>query len=71
MIERIEERFGIKAGETTRDGLFTLETVNCLGACALAPVIVVDGNYHGKASVQNVDTILDQYQKEQESIQVG
>jgi NADH-quinone oxidoreductase subunit E len=65
VLERIEERLGIKAGETTPDKLFTLETVNCLGACALAPIVVIDGHYHGKATVQKVDTVLDQYQQEQ------
>ncbi len=65
VLERIEERLGIKAGETTEDKLFTLETVNCLGACALAPIVVIDGHYYGKAGVQKVDTIMDQYQQEQ------
>lgn len=63
VLKRIEDRLGIKSGETTEDNKFTLETVNCLGACALAPIMVVDGNYHGQATVQKVDTILDKYQK--------
>lgn len=45
ILEEFERKLGIKAGETTKDGLFTLETVNCLGACALGPVVVVDGEY--------------------------
>lgn len=63
VLTRIEDRLGIEAGETTEDNMFTLETVNCLGACALAPIIVVDGNYHGQTTVQKVDSILDKYQK--------
>ncbi len=63
VLTRIEDRLGIAAGETTEDNMFTLETVNCLGACALAPIIVVDGNYHGQTTVQTVDSILDKYQK--------
>jgi NADH-quinone oxidoreductase subunit E len=63
VLNRIEDRLGIVAGETTEDNMFTLETVNCLGACALAPIMVVDGNYHGQTSVQKIDSILDKYQK--------
>ena len=62
---RLEDRLGIKAGETTEDEMFTLETVNCLGACALAPIVVVDGDYHGQISVQKVDALLDKYQQEE------
>jgi NADH-quinone oxidoreductase subunit E len=50
--------------------MFTLETVNCLGACALAPILVVDGNYHGQTTVQKVDSILDKYQKETASEEI-
>ncbi|MEM2868846.1 MAG: NAD(P)H-dependent oxidoreductase subunit E [Thermoplasmata archaeon] len=46
VLETIERRLGIKPGETTPDGLFTLETVNCLGACALGPVVLVDEEYY-------------------------
>jgi NADH-quinone oxidoreductase subunit E len=63
VLKRIEDRLGIEAGETTEDNMFTLETVNCLGACALAPIMVVDGNYHGQTTIQKVDSILDKYQK--------
>lgn len=65
VLSRIEDRLGIKAGSTTPDNMFTLETVNCLGACALAPIIVVDGEYYGQTTVQKVDTILDKYQQEE------
>ena len=64
VLKRIEDRLGIEAGKTTDDNMFTLETVNCLGACALAPIMVIDGNYHGQTTVQKVDSILDKYQKE-------
>ncbi|MCP5105874.1 MAG: NAD(P)H-dependent oxidoreductase subunit E [bacterium] len=63
ILQRIEDRLGIKAGATTPDNMFTLETVNCLGACALAPIIVVDGEYYGQTSIQKVDAILDKYQE--------
>ncbi|MGC9367365.1 MAG: NADH-quinone oxidoreductase subunit NuoE [bacterium] len=68
VLKRIEDRLGITAGHTTEDKLFTLETVNCLGACALAPIIVVDGQYYGKTSVQKVDSILDKYQQSEERL---
>jgi NADH-quinone oxidoreductase subunit E len=63
VLGRIEDRLGIKAGCTTPDNMFTLETVNCLGACALAPIVVVDGEYYGQTTVQKVDGILDKYHK--------
>jgi len=61
VLERIQDRLGIRAGHTTADNMFTLETVNCLGACALAPIVVIDGRYYGQTTVRNVDTILDKY----------
>jgi NADH:ubiquinone oxidoreductase subunit E len=67
VLKRIEDRLGINAGFTTEDNMFTLETVNCLGACALAPIVVVDGEYYGQTTVQKVDAILDKYQKAEES----
>ncbi len=58
VLERLESKLGIKAGGTTRDHLFTLETVNCLGACALGPIVVTDGEYSGQMTVQKTDTLL-------------
>lgn len=46
MLDEVAGQLGIQPGDTTDDGLFTVETVNCLGACALGPVVVVDGVYH-------------------------
>ena len=45
MLDEVQGQLGVKAGETTDDGLFTVERVNCLGACALGPVVVLDGVY--------------------------
>jgi len=50
LIDGVERVLGIKPGETTGDGEFSLELVNCLGACALAPIMVVDGKYYGKVT---------------------
>lgn len=65
VLSRIEERLQIKAGETTEDNEFTLETVNCLGACALAPIVVIDGQYYGQTTVNKVDTLLNKYCEEE------
>jgi len=59
VVEELERQLGIKAGETTQDGEFTLETVNCLGACALGPVVVIDGRYFSKVARSRVRQLLD------------
>lgn len=63
VVEEIERKLGVKAGETTEDGKFTLETVNCLGACALGPLVVVDGEYHGKMNPRKMSRLLEQYKE--------
>ncbi len=60
--ERIEETLGIESGETTDDLRFTLEEVACIGACALAPVIMINDDPHGRLSPDKVKDILDNYQ---------
>ena len=60
ILERLETKLNIKSGETTRDLLFTLETINCLGACALGPIVVTDGEYSGQMTLQKVDKLLKQ-----------
>ena len=61
ILEKAEQALGVKAGETTEDMKFTLETVNCLGCCALGPVIVVDGEAHGKLPLTKVEATLKAY----------
>ena len=61
ILDRVEEALKIKAGETTEDMNFTLRRVNCLGCCALGPVIVVDGDYYGKMITSKVGDILKKY----------
>ena len=63
LLDALERALGIKAGETTKDGLFTVETVNCLGACAIAPVMVVDGQYHPKVMPDMIEAILKTYRR--------
>jgi NADH-quinone oxidoreductase subunit E len=61
LLSRTEERLGISAGGTTRDRRFTLETVNCLGCCAVGPLMVVDGDYHGEMSPTRVEAVIKEY----------
>lgn len=61
VLQKIEREVGIKSGETTDDMQFTLETVNCLGACALGPIVVIDGEYHGHMNSLKVDSVLKKY----------
>ena len=63
IIETIQNHLEIKPGETTEDLSFTFETVACLGACALAPLIVIDNNYHGMMTPQKVEDVLNSYQR--------
>lgn len=58
ILDRLETRLDVRAGETTSDRTATLETVNCLGACALGPVVVVDGSYAGEMDVPKTDRLL-------------
>jgi NADH-quinone oxidoreductase subunit E len=58
VLERISDRLGIGPGETTEDNQFTLETVNCLGACALGPIAVVDGDHYGQMTAARAEKLL-------------
>jgi len=64
----ITRELGIENGETTRDMMFTLERVHCLGACALAPVVTVNEKYYGNMTTRKIMAILEQYQTSAESI---
>ena len=58
LIGEIEGLLGIKPGETSKDGQFTLETVNCLGSCAIAPVMVINETYYGKVTPAKLRDII-------------
>jgi NADH-quinone oxidoreductase subunit E len=60
LLDTTESKLGIKSGETTPDNNFTLDRVNCLGCCAIGPVIVVDDNYHGRVDSKQIKKILGQ-----------
>lgn len=58
LLRHLEQRLGIKAGETTPDGRFTLKQVECLAACGGAPAMMVGGEYHENLTPEKVDTLL-------------
>ena len=58
LLKEIMSFLNVEPGGTTEDGEFTLNVVNCLGACAIGPVIVLDGEYHGKMSASKVKNLL-------------
>ncbi len=61
ILDELERQLQIANGETTADQKFSLETVNCLGACALGPVVVVDQEYHGDMTPGQVDKLMENY----------
>ncbi|HEY87491.1 MAG TPA: NAD(P)H-dependent oxidoreductase subunit E [Dehalococcoidia bacterium] len=61
ILEEVERELGINRGETTQDLKYTLETVNCVGACALGPIIIVDGEYSGQMKTDKVKPLLENY----------
>ncbi|MGL5311884.1 MAG: NAD(P)H-dependent oxidoreductase subunit E [Peptostreptococcaceae bacterium] len=63
ILAEFEKELGIKAGETTKDLKFTLEGLRCVGACGLAPVVVVNGKVYGQVHPENVSKILDNYRE--------
>ena len=65
VVEAIERELNIQAGETSDDGKFTLETVNCLGACALGPLVVIDEDYHGKLDQRKAVKLIKKYEEKE------
>lgn len=63
LIDEITDLLKIKPGETTNDGLFSVEIVNCLGACALAPVMVIDDKYHSAMTKDKVFDVINEYKE--------
>lgn len=62
----LERLLSIKPGQTTQDGEFSIELVNCVGSCALAPVVVIDEEYHGKVSMESLPALIDAYSRKGE-----
>lgn len=66
VLEELENNLKIKAGQTTRDGLFSVEVVACIGACGLAPVISINGEFHAKVTTESIGQIVDTYRQKAE-----
>lgn len=64
VLEALKSHLSIDVGETTSDGLFSLESVRCLGCCSLAPAVVIDDETYGRVSPNKIGDILDTYRKE-------
>jgi NADH-quinone oxidoreductase subunit E len=64
-LEQLNRLLQIRDGETSDDRAFSLETVNCLGACALAPVVAVDEDYHEAVNAGKIEKMLSNYQEEE------
>lgn len=62
IVDEIGRMLDLAPGETTPDQNFTLETVNCLGCCAIGPIVVVDGEYYGEMTTRKVGSVLEKYQ---------
>lgn len=65
VLETLQKELNIKAGQTSRDGLFSIEVVACIGACGLAPVIAVNGTFHAKVTEASIKEIIKKYREEE------
>ena len=61
ILDALEEKLGIKVGECTEDGVFSLDSCRCVGACGLAPVMMVDDDVYGRMTVDQIDSVLQKY----------
>ena len=61
VLDKIERELSISPGETTSDYSFTLDTVNCVGACALGPMVIIDGKYFGQMRTDEVNPTLEKF----------
>ena len=68
VVESLQERLGIELGETTEDGMFTLEIARCIGACGLAPAMMVDDTVYKQVNVNKIDRILQEYYRKEEGV---
>ena len=63
ILDYLSTKLKIQDGETTKDGMFSLERVACLGCCGMAPVVQVDDDFYGNCTIQMMDEMLDKYKK--------
>ena len=69
VLQEIEKKLNIKAGHTTRDGLFSIEVVACIGACGLAPVICINGEFYAKVTTESLNSIIEEYKNNSKNIE--
>lgn len=67
VLDKLQELLQIKPDQTSRDGVFSLEVVACIGACGLAPVICINGQFHAKVDAGKIEQIIDNYRNAEES----
>lgn len=68
LVEEVLLKLEIQPGETTQDGAFTVETVNCVGACALAPVMIIDGQYYGHMTPGKLRDLLETVRQQDQEV---
>lgn len=68
VLDKFEELLGIKPGETTLDGLFTLDALRCVGACAIAPAVSINGKVHPMVQVSHVEKIISDIRRKEEEV---
>ena len=66
VLQEMEKQLKVKAGDTTRDGLFSIEVVACIGACGLAPVISINGEFYAKVTSTSLAEIIETYKNKEE-----
>ena len=66
VLDKLQDILKIKPGQTSRDGLFSMEVVACIGACGLAPVICINGEFHAKVTEDSINEIIDNYRKSED-----
>ncbi|UNC93120.1 NADH-quinone oxidoreductase subunit NuoE family protein [Candidatus Contubernalis alkaliaceticus] len=67
ILEKVCQGFKVSPGKTSEDGEFSLETVNCVGACALGPLVVMDGKYHGKLTLNKIGKLMGGYHEKEDN----
>ena len=68
LVEEVLMQLDVQRGETTKDGAFTVETVNCVGACALAPVVIIDGKYYDRMTAGKLRNLLDALRQQEQEV---
>jgi NADH-quinone oxidoreductase subunit E len=63
LVEQVQRQFDLQGTDTTEDMFLTVETVNCVGACALGPLVILDGEYHGNIKPNKLEKVLKKLEK--------